>query len=271
MNIFKAFFLTALLIVIELVIYFGFSKLLEPQARNYISFENITHYLRLQNLIAQIVSYLVLFYLFFRNDFKLQNGIENIKTLNFRTIFYLFIIVIGLELFDRPFFDFSKIIDYLKEINSEPLNNSNVSFVRVIGALIVAPIFEELFFRKIIFKQLLKQHSLRISIFVSSFCFAILHLPSYRNLIPTFILGIISCIIYKKTKNINYSIILHFLANLIWLLLITNGESYYKWIFSLEYNFTYWVLFGIGLALTILGLKKITTANNAYNSALPSR
>ena len=266
MNILKAFFLTALVIVIELVIYFGLHQFLEPQVKNHISYENLPQYLRLQHLISQIISYFIVFLLFFRNNFEWNKGIENVKNLNFRTIFYLLIVVIGLKLFDRPFFDFSKIIDYLREIEPEPLKSSNISFIRVIGAIIIAPIFEELFFRKIIFKQLLKKYSLSLSIIISSICFALVHLPSYRNLIPTFILGIISCIIYNKTKNIFYSIILHFLGNLSWLLLVTNGASYHRWIYNLEYNFTYWVLFGIGIFLTFFGLKKITTAKDAYNS-----
>ena len=69
-----------------------------------------------------------------------------------------------------------------------------------------------------------------------------------------------------KTKNILYTIILHFFANLTWLSLLVYGEKFYEWIYELNYDFMYWSLFVFGILMTILGMKKIkTTANNVYN------
>lgn len=151
-------------------------------------------------------------------------------------------------------------------ISIEPYKFSESSNLTVlyrgISVLIIVPIFEELFFRKFLFGEVLKKYSLTTSIFVSSLCFSVIHLPSYRNLLPTFIFGIIACLIYKKTGNIFYTIILHFLTNLSWLLLVTYGKSYYEWSYGLNYNFIYWMSFIFGIGFIYLGLRKITVVNN---------
>ncbi|WP_298266125.1 CPBP family intramembrane glutamic endopeptidase [uncultured Lutibacter sp.] len=265
MNILKAFLFTALLIAFQVAISLGFYEFIEPQVKNHISNENLIHYFGITSRVPLILSYTTIFLLFFRTNFEWNNGIDNLKKLNLRIIFYILILTVGLEFFDRPFFDFSNIIDYLNGIELEPFEyseSSNISLIyRGITALILAPIFEELLFRKLIFTRLLKKYSLNISIITSSICFALIHLPGYRNLLPTFIFGIISCLIYYKTKNIYYSIILHFLTNLSWMLFANYGGVFYEWIIGLKFNFIYWALFGIGTLMTYFGLKKITTAN----------
>jgi len=261
MNILKAFLLTALLIAIEVGISLGVYELIQ----NYIPTDYFIHYFGLMSLIPMIIAYLIILKVF-KVNLNWKNRQIKISAIEINMISYLLIVTIGLELFDRPFFDFSKIVDYFRDVEIEPFEfyeSSNISvFYRGISVLIIAPIFEELFFRKFLFTELLKKYSLKLSIIISSICFALIHLPSYRNLLPTFIFGIISCLIYRKTKNIFYTIILHFLCNLSWLFLGTYGESFYKWSFGLEYNFTYWILFGVGIILTLFGIKKITTANN---------
>jgi len=158
-----------------------------------------------------------------------------------------------------------KLLIFLQNNTIEPYRQSeflNISILyKAISAVIFAPIFEEFFFRKYMFSELLKKHSPSVSILISSILFSLIHLPSYRNLIPTFVFGVISSLIYMKTKNIFYPIILHFLSNLSWLLLGIYGEQYYTWTFKLNFNTTYWMLFGLGIILIMLGLKKLTTAN----------
>ncbi len=271
MNIIKAFLLTALLVALDLIIYFGLHKFIEPQVKNHISYEYVTHYFLIQHLVSLILSYITIFFLFFRNNLMWNKGIDKIKTLRLRTIFFIIIVTIGLELFDRPFFDFSKIMDYLMDVEPEAIKHSDRSstilMLNGISIIIIAPIFEELFFRKFLFTELQKKYSLNLSVLISSICFALVHLPNYRNLIPIFILGILSCIIYYRTKNIFYSIILHFFSNSSWLFFLgAYGKSYNNWILGLDYNYMYWTLFGIGIFLGFFGLKKITTANNGYNS-----
>lgn len=260
MNILKALLLTVLLLTFEVIISLGIYELIEE----YIPTEYLFHYFGLMSLIPTIIAYLIIFKIF-KVNFNWKNTQNKLRTVELNILFYLLILTIGLELLDRPFFDFSKIVDFIKDIAVEPYVKSEKPTISIIyngiSVLIIAPIFEELLFRKYMYSELLKKYSSNLSIVISSIFFSLIHLPSYRNLIPTFIFGIVCCLVYRKTKNIFYTIILHFLANLSWLILVNYGASFYEWSFGLEYNFIYWILFGIGITLTLFGIKKITTAN----------
>ncbi|MCE2612311.1 CPBP family intramembrane metalloprotease [Flavobacteriaceae bacterium D16] len=253
MNIFKAIILTALFISLELVFYLLIYQFVEPDLIG-----------RYAVIIAQGVAYSILILIFFRGELKWINEIENLKHLNYATIFYLAIVVFGLKLFDRSFFDLSRILDFGQDLDSGFLRNSNITFAHAVGALIFAPIFEELFFRKLLFGQLREKYNLNFSILSSSILFALIHLPYFKNLIPSLILGVICCIIYVRTKNIWYPVILHFLSNLFWLILVSIGDPYNAWILGLNYNMTYWALFVLGIIIVLIGMKRITTANNGY-------
>jgi membrane protease YdiL (CAAX protease family) len=265
MNILKAFLITFLLIAFEVLLSLGIYPLIEKIE----PIENAITYNKIANVLFTIISYAIIF-LLFKVNLNWKNTLPKINTIELNTIFYLLIITIGLEFFDRPLFDFTKIIDTFNNNPIEPyvhfeLSNSHIIFKGISG-LIIAPVLEELLFRKYMFTNLLKKYSLNWSIIISSLFFSLIHIPSYRNLIPTFIFGIICCIVYLKTKNILYTIILHFFANLTWLSLLVYGEKFYEWIYELNYDFMYWSLFVFGILMTILGMKKIkTTANNVYN------
>lgn len=265
MNILKAILLTALLMGLEVLISLGVYEFIEPKVADSLSDNNLIHYFGVTSRIPTIIAYILVFYLSYKTVFNFNKGIEKMKGIKPEFLLYLVLIAIGLEFFDRPLFDFSKIYDYFSGTELEPFEfseSSNLSVLyRGISVLIIAPIFEELFFRKFLFGEVLKKNSLTLSILVSSICFSLIHLPSYRNLLPTFIFGIIACLIYNKTNNIFYTIILHFLTNLSWLLLVSYGKSYYEWSYGLNYNFVYWLLFIFGIGLSYIGIKKITVAN----------
>lgn len=264
MNIPKAILFTVLLYAIEVIAFLGFAVLLDPIMKDRLSGDDLIHYYRIYGEVPFVLAYLVIFLLFFKSDFEWKKGVANLRGLNIRILGYVVILAIGMEFLDRPFFDFSKIVDSLKGGEVIPYSSRHFSIYRIISMVLLGPIFEELFYRKIIFARLLEKHSLNVSILVSSICFALVHLPSYKNLLPTFIFGIISCLIYYKTRNIFYSIILHVLANLNVVLLSLYGEGFYEWIFSLKFNMLYWLVFLTGVAITLFGVKKIT-ATEVHN------
>ena len=264
MKILKSILITVLLITFEVIILIAISEL----TRKHVPTEYLIHYFSLIHIVPRIITFIIVIKIFkIRFDWKNEkNKLRNIKP---NIIFNLLILTLGFELFDRPFFDFNKIVDFINGIEIEPYVQHEKSFISIIysgiSVLIIAPMFEELIFRKYIYTELLKKYSSNLSIFISSILFSLMHLPSYSNLIPTFIFGIICCIIYRKTMNIFYTIILHFFANLSFLILVNYGEIFYKWSFGLEYNLIYWVMSGIGITLILLGMKKITTANTVQN------
>jgi hypothetical protein len=39
------------------------------------------------------------------------------------------------------------------------------------------------------------------------------------------------------------------------------GEPFFNWVYGLNFDFMYWALAIFGILITVLGMKKITTAN----------
>ena len=217
-------------------------------------------------VLGSLISYLTVFYFYWKPKPNLKS-IFNIQQFDFTLIPYLILIVIGLGFVEQPLLDFEKIIDYYKtseiKFHSHRFAGISAFFIYFqISSLLIAPLFEELFFRKFLFSKLLENNKLWTSIIVSSLCFSVIHFETPDNLIPTFIFGVIACLIYFKTKNIWYTIIAHFLNNLFSMLYLIYGESFFDWVDGLNYDFMYWALFVFGILATTLGMKKITTANN---------
>ena len=97
--------------------------------------------------------------------------------------------------------------------------------VNIISSIIFIPIGEELFFREYIQNNLQKKTNAVFAILLASFVFALIHAP-YMNLILesfhqnwnlfylTLFGGLLSGILYFKSKSIGPSIIFHMLWNL---------------------------------------------------------
>ena len=266
MNILKAFLLTLLSIVVYYIPQ-GTLVLLITYADWNINLFN--PYFNIVWIISSIAAYLLVFYFFWKPKPDYYTILDT-NRVNFNIIPYLILIVIGLGLVGQPLIDFDEIIDYYLNSEIKPHNNKfagfslNFLYFRI-SSLLIAPIFEELFFRKFLFTKLLEKNKLWIAIIISSICFSAIHYEQPSNLIPTFIYGVIACIIYYKTKNIFYLVITHFLYNLSSMMYSIYGESFFDWVYGLNFNFIYWALFAFGILITILGVKKITTANNGYS------
>ncbi|GAA4972141.1 type II CAAX endopeptidase family protein [Algibacter aquimarinus] len=262
MRIIKAILLTALLLaiqnILEISLFVGLDKytnLLEKEYKEHVFG---------MALILIWISFLIVTYFFWKPRPNLKSEL-NIKQLDFTLIPYLLIIVIGLGFVTQPIIDFNRIIDFYLNSEIKPhykFHGFSTLFIYFrASSILFAPIFEELFFRKFLFLKLLEKNKVWIAILISSLCFSAIHFPTPNNLIPTFIYGVIACIIYLKTKNIVYLIIIHFLNNLCSLLYAVFGESFYDWVYGLNYDFMYWALFIFGILITILGVKKITITN----------
>ena len=94
------------------------------------------------------------------------------------------------------------------------LENSFEISIFVIGSAVIAPIYEELLFRGIIFPTLIQKTNFTIALVLSSLIFAVLHFH-LSALLPLFVLSIILSITYLYTSTIWASISLHALFNLI--------------------------------------------------------
>ncbi len=83
----------------------------------------------------------------------------------------------------------------------------------ILTTIILVPIFEEIIFRGIILKNLLRNKSFGYSIIASSMLFSLVH-TNPAILLSAFILGLLLAWIYSKTNNLLLSIIGHAVYNL---------------------------------------------------------
>lgn len=260
MSILKAILLTFLLIILfgltQLVFAFTIYKTdLLP-----VYFQD--HFL-ITIAISFIIAYSVMFYFFWKPKLNVRQSLRS-RDYEFKFLPYLILIVFGYQLVGRPFWHIDKIWEFYRYSNLENdlgvfTEFSPAFYYQTFSMLILSPIFEELFFRKFLLKKLLQRNRKNIAIIISSICFALIHFETPYNLIPTFIFGVISSLIYINTQKIGYSILIHFLINLSLQILYVFDYPLERWLLSLHFNFTYWVVFLFGIILTYIGTKKILT------------
>lgn len=211
--------------------------------------------------ISFVIAYVLLFKIFWKPKLNIKNALD-VKTYDFRYLTYFVLIILGLQLLNRPFWDLDKIWSYIHyaEFDTNPIyfNGFNPAFIyRTISILIIGPILEELFFRKFLLKKLLERNSQKVAILVSSLCFALIHIETPYNLIPTFFFGIISSLIFIASNKIWYSILLHFLFNLLLQIFFVFDFSLDLWLLDLNFNYIYWMVFIIGAGVTYITTRRL--------------
>ena len=141
------------------------------------------------------------------------------------TILFLlltFVWVLMSPLFKYPFlsnsFNLSEIKLSLENIyfSIDKITFSGYHFLRL---LLITPLLEELFFRKLILSKLNFNLGYYKSIIITSILFSISHLD-INNLLIFFIGSLILCSIYLKTNKLIYSFLFHVLMNLLSLIII---------------------------------------------------
>ena len=170
-------------------------------------------------LFGLIISTLILWINYKKEKLSFGLSIKNLKYVIWTPLIYLITIIlllfVGLlnQYLLTNFFDIEikpqEILEKFKE-----LENSFEISIFVIGSAVVAPIYEELLFRGIIFPKLIQKTNFAIALLLSSLIFAVLHFH-LSALLPLFVLSIILSITYLYTSTIWASISLHALFNLI--------------------------------------------------------
>jgi membrane protease YdiL (CAAX protease family) len=170
-------------------------------------------------LFGLIISTLILWINYKKEKLSFGLSIENLKYVIWTPLIYLITIIlllfVGLlnQYLLTNFFDIEiKPQDILEKFKE--LENSFEISIFVIGSAVIAPIYEELLFRGIIFPTLIQKTNFTIALVLSSLIFAVLHFH-LSALLPLFVLSIILSITYLYTSTIWASISLHALFNLI--------------------------------------------------------
>lgn len=97
---------------------------------------------------------------------------------------------------------------------SEEISKEILTPLMIINALIFAPIFEEILFRGLVFKELIKHTNIIASVITQGVIFGICHLNIVQG-IYTCLLGIVMAIVYNWTNSIFASMIIHMGFNIL--------------------------------------------------------
>jgi membrane protease YdiL (CAAX protease family) len=259
MNIFKALLATFLLVSIEVILALGFHFLTHHIAVNP---ENLLQYNGVATIVIKLLQYSIVLLIVYRSSFKINALPVKVETIQWKVLLLIFILSIGFEILNHIFLDIKLFISsdtsYPTFLGIPDYISKNISILDLTSAIILAPVLEELFFRKMMFSRLLKKYSFTISAVVSSLCFTLIHIPHWFNLVPVFLFGMICCFIYVKTKNILYPIFFHFTGNLIVSLPWFFNQESFSLGQKLNYNWLYWSIMVAGIGLTLLGLRRIS-------------
>ncbi len=153
------------------------------------------------------------------------------------------------------------------------VNNTNI-WLNLILLGIMAPIFEELIFRKLLIDRTLK-YGAKVSIILSAVLFALIH-GNLNQFFYTLLLGGFFAYVYIKTGKVTYTIILHTIVNIMGsvvslifsssLMNIQNSYSTVDLIIVIGYTLFVLIFFIIG----IYGLKDFKRARfNGIKTQIP--
>lgn len=257
MSIIKAFVYTLLVMILWVII---LASIIISFKYFFVRLDDPVHLFGISKLVAVLGSFLMICFYFWKPKFDLR---DSLKISNYRPKIYLYLplVAIGLFLINKPFWDIEKIvIFYQSDMESEPFGfekGISRSMYDYISILLIAPIIEELFFRKFLLGKLIEKNKVNLSLLISSLCFSLIHVETPNNIVPAFIGGIILGSVYLKTRKIGYAVLLHFLFNLIVTLTEYVGFSYNNWLLGYNFNVDYWLLFGIGILVMLFGIKRI--------------
>ena len=103
----------------------------------------------------------------------------------------------------------------LEYLNASSVNKPLNSFIiSLVVAGILGPINEELIYRGVTFNFLEKRVNTKYALIVSSLLFGIIHL-SFVQSVYAAIMGLISGIVYMKTRKLRWSILIHIIINVV--------------------------------------------------------
>ena len=84
--------------------------------------------------------------------------------------------------------------------------------IQIISLCILTPIWEEVFFRGVVFRRLSLRYKTTTAAVVSSIIFGLMHFGG-SSMFHAFLVGVLFCYIYARTQNIWVPIILHGFGN----------------------------------------------------------
>ena len=226
--------------------------------------------------ILLFLLFIIIFYLFYSKDLKI---IFIYKKLNFSVIIkgMIYLSSITMIYYIIQFiFDNAFLFNFFKYFNDVLTGKKNITIYDIlilekslkprfepfmlIGTVIIGPIFEEIFYRGLLYNKLKEISNVFIAVFISSILFAFLHIPGYGFNIKMFSLvldGILLTYCYEKTDNIYVPILVHSINNFFIFL--------FKYVYFYFLIVIYFIIFIIGIIIAIQEIKKHLKARKTFN------
>ena len=148
---------------------------------------------------------------------RLGGGITEtlcLYAINFKWLLTAVLVAVGFWLIDHWLMvDLFK-INVLEDIANWQQANASFHYLSVfIGTVLLAPVFEELFFRGLIFRSLMQRYHVISAALVSATLFALLHW-SWPEFISLFVVALIYALLAQRSKSTLTPIIAHLVHNL---------------------------------------------------------
>ncbi len=167
------------------------------------------------NLLVVDISFLigiVLGFIIWDSSIFNKWNIPDSKTI--ALVFLIAIVVFIIYPAGNPFYFINSLMDHKLDFFEfrEPSFHTKSQIYFYIKGIVIGPILEELFYRKMILSKLMENHTAVFSIFISSILFSLGHLD-FQNFIQLFFIGLIYGFVYYKSNSVLSSILLHSLVN----------------------------------------------------------
>ncbi len=172
-----------------------------------------------------LVPFLLIILLFFAWALRGTKGLGNdfsklFETQNRKEILYIFLLNILFAFIIMAFISSLDVIANLLDPGNVPMLDMTPEYIDPITflsdsliSIICAPILEELIFRGVLFNRLKIRIGIVGAMLISSGIFAIGH--EFGGILSAFLFGMCMCVIYLKTDNILMSMSIHFINNLV--------------------------------------------------------
>ncbi|MGU8578157.1 CPBP family intramembrane glutamic endopeptidase [Clostridium perfringens] len=212
--------------------------------------ENIYLLVFVGDLITLILIYVILI----PTDYGIKDRI-NIKKIPLKEYFNIIVLGIGvtiLLLFLSGIL--MRLIPGYSEVANQ-LSTTRESIIQLIITIVLIPIYEEIFYRGIIFGYLRKNFNIVLAILFQSLIFGLMHLNLVQG-IYTFILGIVLALVYIYTDSILGNITIHIIFNLLGLLVIPK--------LLMKFPILSIVLLIIGIVFSVFSIIKIIGRYEKY-------
>lgn len=207
--------------------------------------------------------FLFLLLLVFHRFFYKERAFFACNKIAFKDCLVVIFLIVLLRIVRDPIINFDYVF-FDKELPTEFYRYSTIELIaNLINVVLLASIFEEILFRKIIIDFFLKKNKIIEGVVFSSLLFSLIHINFYRfefslsSIATSFIFGLILGYIYTRTRNVLYPIIAHITANFIWLLLGICIEQYWDVIKLFNFGFAYWLIIAASIIGIFFTLRKI--------------